>query len=370
MHSPSPRTILRRAGTGPPPDAVGSIGAVTLRATRPPKESIMRPSPLSLRHARTALALAVLLGVVAVLGSRQATPVGAVTMQRDFAGLVDIGGGRRLYLECRGQGSPTVVLVAGYGNRGSSWSSLSPDVPPPAVLPGTSGFTRVCAYDRPGTIGDSDEPAERSRSDPVPQPRAAEDTVADLHALLHAARVPGPYVLAAHSLGGLYARLYAAAYPDEVVGLVLVDAAHEQYYAEVRRLLTPAQLADVEGGIRALRERYPDFELADADRSDALLRQARVETPLRPMPLAILSRGRAVDVPIPDFPAAELEQTWRILQDDLTTLVPNARHSIAGRSGHDIYLDQPALVIEAIRQVVAGVRHPDTWYDLDACCAK
>src|ERR671925_475647 len=131
---------------------------------------------------------------------------------------------------------------------GSVWSSLSPDVPPPAVLPGVSGFTRVCAYDRPGTIGDSDDPAERSRSDPVPQPRAAEDTVADLHALLQAARVPGPYVLAAHSLGGLYARLFTAAYPDEVVGLVLVDAAHEQYNAELRRLLTPRQPAPIGGG--------------------------------------------------------------------------------------------------------------------------
>src|SRR5262249_30830911 len=88
----------------------------------------------------------------------------------DVAGLVDIGGGRRLYLECRGTGSPTVVLIAGYGNRGSVWSSLAADVPPPAVLPGVAGFTRVCAYDRPGTIGDSDDPAERSRSDPVPQP--------------------------------------------------------------------------------------------------------------------------------------------------------------------------------------------------------
>src|SRR5262249_893769 len=160
---------------------------------------------------------------------------------------------------------------------------------------GVAGFTRVCAYDRPGTIGDSDDPAERSRSDPVPQPRAAEDTVADLHALLQAAHVPGPYVLAAHSLGGLYARLYAAAYPGEAVGLVLVDASHEQYNAALQRLLTPEQLADVEGGIRDLRARYPDFELVDADRNDALLRRARVERPLRPLPLAVLSRGRTVD---------------------------------------------------------------------------
>lgn len=267
-------------------------------------------------------------------------------------------------------GGPTVILIAGYGNRGSAWSALSPGVPSPAVLAGISGFTRVCAYDRPGTIGASDDPAERSRSDPVQQPRAAEDTVADLHALLQSAHVPGPYVLAAHSLGGLYARLYTAAHPDEVAGMVLVDAAHERYNAELRRLLTPAQLAEAQGGITALRQRYPDFELVDADRSDALLARARAETPMRAVPLAVLSRGRTVDVPIPGFPAAELERTWRGLQDDLATLVPAARHTIAARSGHDIYQDEPALVVEAIRQVVAGVRNPDTWNGLISCCAK
>lgn len=289
----------------------------------------------------------------------------------DVAGLVDIGGGRRMYLECRGTGAPTVVLIAGYGNRGSAWSALSPDVPPPAVLPGVSGFTRVCAYDRPGTVGESvDDPAERSRSDPVPQPRPAEDTVADLHALLQAAHVPGPYVLAAHSLGGLYARLYDAAHPDDVAGLVLVDAGHERYDAELRRLLTPALLADVQNGASSLRGRYPDFELVDADRTDALVARARADVPLRPVPLAVLTRGRPVDVPIPGFPVSELEESWHALQDDLATLTPGARHTIAARSGHDIYQDEPALVVESIRQVVTGVRDPETWYGLISCCAR
>ena len=67
-----------------------------------------------------------------------------------------------------------------------------------------------------------------SRSDPIAQPRTAPEVVADLHALLQAAEIPGPYVLAAHSLGGLFARLYASTYPDEVVGLVLVDAYSER----------------------------------------------------------------------------------------------------------------------------------------------
>ncbi len=80
------------------------------------------------------------------------------------------------------------------------------------------------------------------------------------------------------------------------------------------------------------------------------------------------SRGRADDAPLPDWPVEELERSWRALQDDLATLVPNARHTIARQIGHAIHQDQPALVTEAIRQVVAGVRNPDTWYDLVACC--
>jgi pimeloyl-ACP methyl ester carboxylesterase len=177
--------------------------------------------------------------MTAVVGAAESTPPPAApAAQGDFAGLVDIGG-RRLYLECRGSGGPTVVLVAGYGNHGGIWSLESPELPQPPVLPTVAGFTRVCAYDRPGTVGDVDDPTDRSRSDPVPQPRAARDTVADLHALLQAARVPGPYVLVGHSLGGLYARLYAATYPDEVAGMVLVDAMSERF----RAVLTPEQWA-------------------------------------------------------------------------------------------------------------------------------
>ena len=101
-------------------------------------------------------------------------------------------------------------------------------------------------------------------------PRTAGDIVADLHALLTAAAIPGPYVLAGHSFGGLVARLYAATYPDEVVGLVLVDAAHEDYYAAMREALTPEQRAEIvrleEQGPPELAD-YPDRERLDTDAS-------------------------------------------------------------------------------------------------------
>ena len=86
----------------------------------------------------------------------------------------------------------------------------------------------------------------------------------------------------------------------------------------------------------------------------------RRDTVLGTHTLAVLSRGRAVDVAIPGFPTAELERSWRELQDDLTTLVPAARHTIAERSGHDIYLDELALVV-GDPAGGAGARDPGTW---------
>jgi len=195
--------------------------------------------------------------------------------------------------------------------------------------------------------------------------------VADLHALLQAAGVPGPYVLAGHSLGGLLVRLYASTYPDEVVGVVLVDAQPEG----LKEQLTPPQWTVYEALLTPPPpgfELVPDLETVDFDTSFAQMRAAAEVSSLRPLPLAVLSHGQPFALP-PDLPAGftatVLERAWQAEQADLARLVANARHSSAGRSGHDIHQDQPALVTEAIRQVVAGVRDPDTWDDLIACCA-
>ena len=176
------------------------------------------------------------------IAAQGATPAAAspVAVSGDFAGLVDIGG-RSLYLECHGTGSPTVILEAGYRASARYWSDdlLHPEASRTMVLPAVAETTRVCAYDRPGTyasIGEDDFP---SRSDAIAQPRTAPEVVTDLHALLQAAGIPGPYVLAAHSLGGLFARLYASTYPDEVIGLVLVDA----YSERLESLLPPERWA-------------------------------------------------------------------------------------------------------------------------------
>jgi pimeloyl-ACP methyl ester carboxylesterase len=294
----------------------------------------------------------------------------------DFSGLVDIGG-RSLYLECHGTGSPTVVLVAGYRASGRFWSDdlLHPDAPRTMVLPGVAETTRVCAYDRPGTVASIGEDNFVSRSDPIAQPRTAPEVVTELHTLLQAAEVPGPYVLAGHSLGGFFARLYAATYPDEVVGLVLVDA----YSELLESVMSPEQwqaLVRLNQGLGADTvipiPGYGDVETIRFGADNAVMREAVAASSLQPMPLAVLAHGKPFALPADDaqgFSAAELEAFIRAENQEKAALVPDARYSVASESGHDIHQDQPELVIEAIRQVVAGVRNPDTWYELTSCCA-
>src|SRR4051812_22121367 len=311
--------------------------------------------------------------------AQSATPLAASPSAAsvDFAGLVDIGGGRHLYLECHGTGGPTVILEAGYRASARFWTDdlLHPEAPRTMVLPGVAQFTRVCAYDRPGTYASIGEDDFISRSDAIAQPRTAPEIVADLHALLQAAEVPGPYVLAAHSLGGLFARLYASTYPDEVVGLVLVDA----YSERLETLMTPekwAALVRLNQGVGTDKvipiPGYGDLETLKWGTYNAVVREAVAASPLRPMPLAVLAHAKPFpqSADAPRFTTGEVEAILLKANEDLATLVPNARLTVATESGHDIHQDQPELVIEAIRQVVAGVRNPDTWYELTSCCAE
>src|SRR5256884_1196774 len=221
----------------------------------------------------------------------------------DFAGLVAIGDGRKMYLECRGSGSPTVMLESGYRNDAEIWSTpVKPGMS--TVFPDVAKFTRVCAYDRPGTFLDADH---LGRSTPVPMPRAARDLVSDLHALLRKAHIPGPYVFAAHSFGGIFTRLYAGTYPKEVVGMVLVDALSEK----VRTGLTPEQwkfyvnfgFTQPTPGL----EKYKDIETLEVNASLDQMEKAATAKPLSSMPLFILTQGQPFDLspwqPLPaDFP--------------------------------------------------------------------
>jgi pimeloyl-ACP methyl ester carboxylesterase len=293
---------------------------------------------------------------------------GSFGKSKDFAGLVDIGGGREMYMECQGTGYPTVVFVSGAGDRTETWSKTL-DPSKQAVLPAIAQTNRVCAYDRPGTIlatGEGMEDFEKSRSDPVPQPTTLQDGVDDLHALLGASRERGPYVMVGHSMGGAIAELYASEYPQEVSGLVLID--YTPY--EARTALTDEQwelwkpLLGGSPSEEAL-ALYPALEWFDHQRN---LEQALAAAPLKPMPLIVLSSDEPLDLtpyaedgtlPLTVKEAKEfgklLFQAFVDARADLVSQVPGARHITNTHSGHYIHQEQPQLVIDAVREVLDAV---------------
>jgi pimeloyl-ACP methyl ester carboxylesterase len=288
----------------------------------------------------------------------------AGTAQAESAGRrVAIGNGRVLYLVCAGPmrpQQPTIVLVSGYHDSSDVWTqddalSLLPNARGPAVLPALSRTNRVCAYDRPGTVRYVNGFPLTDRSTPVTQPRTIEDIAAELHALLAAARVARPYVLVGHSLGGLIVLFYARTYPDEVRGAVFVDALSPSLPDALGRLwplylktLNPR--ADKQP-LAALKS--PASETVDID---AGIRRIRAAPPLRPMPLAVLTKTRPFNIPAgylsPGLTLAELDSAYQGAQDYFVNLVPTTPHFLATGSEHYIALSQPDLVVSAALLVV------------------
>jgi pimeloyl-ACP methyl ester carboxylesterase len=291
-----------------------------------------------------------------------ATSTAPVAMEGDFAGLVDVGG-RNLYLDCRGTGSPTVVLLSGFGDAGDFWSFALND--PPAVQPGLATSNRVCSYDRPGsmlgttTAADGTvtlAPAQPGRSDPAPMPRDPADVVTELHDLLAAARVPGPYVLVGHSLGGTLAVLYVRTYPDDVSALVTVDSP----MPALRTLVTPQQWEQLNAmSLKLDPTLLPGYELEAYD-FDVLFDEIEAAPPMPDIPVTVIVRGETQmsDDPLPDDPTmrALLEAQWepqRESQADFAASVPGAELVTVPGTTHYIQAQRPDAVIKAIREAIA-----------------
>jgi len=293
--------------------------------------------------------------------------------------LVDVGG-YKMHIHCIGQGSPTVILDAGLGDFSVTWKK---------VLPAAAQTTRVCSYDRAGY----------GWSDPSPTPRTASRMAEELHTLLVSAGIEGPYVLVGHSLGGLLVRVYTRNYPDEVVGMVLVDSTHEEQYIRLTEAVPTFSEVSQRGneqmtgqyrlfgilsstGIMALVPQSipnPGFSdavfgqykavwattgffstiLAEGEAIEEILAEARSMhiTSFGTLPLVVITAGISGENPnFSDQENQKIASVQQNLQSDLVTLSADSKQIVAEHSGHNIQSDQPDLVIDAILDLVQMIR--------------
>lgn len=257
-----------------------------------------------------------------------------VSCEKDAGRMIDVDG-HAMYLICEGSGSPTIILEAGYNDVSDTWSLVQPEV---------AGFTRVCAYDRAGL----------GRSESGPEPRDSDQVIHELHSLLENAGIEGPYILVGHSLGGMYMRLFADDYPDEVAGLVLVDAAHKDD-AERCAAALPPESEDESESLKSLRVYLAD-PIVFPDIPDHIFEPGSLDD----LPLIVLSvpsQQRPGDLPIELRDA--LDEIWMGEQEEWALISTHTTHILVYDSSHFIQQDQPEQVVDAIRQVFEEVQ-PDS----------
>ncbi|MCZ7456281.1 alpha/beta fold hydrolase [Streptomyces sp. WMMC940] len=265
--------------------------------------------------------------------------------------MVPLGDGRRIHLECRGSGSPTVVLVSGAGGAWDEWASVTdpanpsaePEPSDSAVLPAVASFTRVCAYDRPGTTRVD---GELSPSTLVSQPTTAGAGVDDLRAVLSAAGEREPYVLVGASWGAMITTLFAQTDSSRVSGLVTVDGASKF----LKESLTPTQWSDWMRKIEATNSKKR-LEVPDYESSVAQIRAApRLPHPL---PAAVLTSDQPWDLRVGK--SGSTWPAWLAAQKSLADEL-HAHHITDTGSGHGISVEQPQVVTDAVREVVTQAR--------------
>lgn len=277
--------------------------------------------------------------------------------------LIDVGG-FKMHIHCMGEGSPTVILETLSGGTSSYWGWVQPEV---------AKERRVCTYDRAG----------RGWSESDPEPQSLTRTVRNLYTLLANANVEGPYVLVGHSIGGIYIRQFAAEHPDDVVGMVLVDAAHpyqydrfpdmlagsEEYLRIAKTFPVAARLgvghlyfalggemdfADMKEPQKSeLKAAWssPDYfesQYAENVASPAIYRDGQQLGDLGDLPLVVLTQGNDTATP-----------GWIELQNELAELSTNSLHITVDGATHASLAFNPEhaqAVSEAVIKVVESAR--------------
>lgn len=290
--------------------------------------------------------------------------------------LVDVGG-RKMHIDCRGTGSPTVVFESGLGTGGTiDWTLVHDKI---------AQTTRTCAYDRAGIMW----------SDPKTTPQHAAAVADDLHALLKGAGVTAPLVLVGHSIGGPYVRAYTGKYGDQVAGLVLVDTSHPDQVARLGKVSNtnahPGQVAWImhsatrlawTGAVRFLMANAGQGDLpkdataklaayastsvvgatSELDGFDATMDDARVVRSFGNRPVIALTAMKPLapeelqGLNMKAADGARFKAEWKQLGAEQAALSTRGRQQLVPDAGHYIQIDRPDIVIAAVREVVGEVR--------------
>ena len=290
--------------------------------------------------------------------------------------LVDIGG-RKMHIDCRGSGSPTVVLEAGLSTGGSvDWTLVHDQI---------AAVTRTCAYDRAGVMW----------SDPKSTPQHAATVAADLQATLAAAGIDGPIVLVGHSIGGPYVRTYAGLHGDQVAGLVLVDPSHPDQVArfkaavgvdaDPKSMLLPARIvsalswtglmrliagmeplpnmpADASAKIVAFSSGSVKGALSEVEGFNQTMDDARAVTSLGDRPLIVLTALKPMGedqrkaLGLTPEKGLQFQAVWQELNAEQARMSTRGRQILLRDASHYIQLDRPDAVIDAVKTVVEQVR--------------
>jgi pimeloyl-ACP methyl ester carboxylesterase len=321
----------------------------------------------------------ILLGIGCLIGLAVLAGVGFETFMRWQASrqypvvgkLVDIGG-RKIQLDCRGKGSPTVVLESGLDALGSlSWAAVHDDI---------AQTTRVCAYSRAGILW----------SDPTTETFDSKNVAQDLHTALAKGGETAPWVMVGHSLGGPYMMMFTSLYESEVAGLVFVDVSHPDQVAPLKKIgispeLPPSSLIEVLAKIGIVRlvsmqntrpnapplvdrveqaylpQNIGSF-LKEVQFSEAAIAAAGQFRQLGDRPLVVLTAMKKLSsdelqkMGMSEEKEMQRKALWKQLQADLATWSTRSRHEIVPDASHYIQFDRPDVVIKAVREVAIDVR--------------
>ncbi|WP_200905989.1 alpha/beta fold hydrolase [Paenibacillus sp. IHB B 3415] len=296
--------------------------------------------------------------------------IASASAKKDYPapGKLADAGGYSLHLLRQGAGAPTIILEAGSGETSLSWRNI------PEQLAETA---TVVSYDRAGYAWSEQADTERSGA----------NIVRELHSALQNAGIPGPYLLVGHSLGGMYARLFTQTYPEEVTGLVLIDARPENDDRETKPILEAENYAGNpsasmltllkrSGALRLFQNQLLEGLVAKQDRGqfinvistpsyfaakeqEAALASSTEDAirgqTLGSLPVKIIARGLPQDYAafgMSEESGRRLEAIWQAGQRNMLNLSSNSELIVAEKSGHMVIHDQPELVVRAILSVL------------------